>query len=186
MPWLALALTRSVLALLCVAVVPALCRATALAGLLILAAPVAAAPATKLVVYIPCVAICPGPVFYHLVISGEAFPLAVEAVDASGRLDPTYRGTVVFSSTDPLGTLPPPYSFTAADQGYVLLLSAGVLRTAGSQTIFVRDVQNGLSGSWEVTVEPALGAIPAQTPSSAVALVLGLAAVGFWLLRSRA
>jgi hypothetical protein len=49
--------------------------------------------------------------------AGVSFTFTVTALDASGHIDPCYRGTIAFSSTDPLALLPSAYTFTALDNG---------------------------------------------------------------------
>jgi hypothetical protein len=49
--------------------------------------------------------------------SGVPFGVTVTAYDAHGNVATGYTGTVTFSSTDGMATLPPDYTFTAADNG---------------------------------------------------------------------
>jgi len=53
--------------------------------------------------------------------AGSAFSITVQALDAAGNVSTGYRGTVVFSSSDPGAVLPNPpslsYPFTATDAG---------------------------------------------------------------------
>jgi hypothetical protein len=82
------------------------------------------------------------------VVAGTPFSLTVRVMDASGtRPDPSYRGTITFTSTDPTATLPAPYTFTAADQGIhtfdgVQLYK--VLRPGLLPTIFATDTAQQL------------------------------------------
>lgn len=54
-----------------------------------------------------------------------------------------YRGTVRFSSTDALATLPPDYTFTAADAGDHVFTDAVTFQTGGPQALTVVDLANG-------------------------------------------
>jgi hypothetical protein len=159
-----------------------------LIGLALIPTPAPAESAVTLLTFIPCVGVCPSPGYISGLTSGEVFPLFVAAVDAAGNRDPSYTGTIVFSSSDPLATLPPNYTFTAADQGSHTFLNAGVLRTPGSQTISAADASNALpAGVWAVTVSlPAQAlAIPATTRAGVILTALLLAAAASWILYSR-
>jgi hypothetical protein len=89
------------------------------------------------------------------VTAGVGFSLTVTALTAAGTTDPSYRGTVTFSSTDGQAMLPANYLFTAADMG-VHTFTGVVLRTAGNQMVTARDTVFGtITGSAPVTVTPA-------------------------------
>ena len=62
--------------------------------------------------------------------AGTAAPFTITALDAYGNVNPSYAGTVHFSSTDTQASLPSDYTFTAADGG-VHAFSA-TLKTAGA------------------------------------------------------
>jgi len=66
--------------------------------------------------------------------AGNAVTITVTALDALNRPDPTYRGTVHFTSTDLQAVLPANYTFTASDSGQhsfdVTLKTAGIKRVA--------------------------------------------------------
>jgi hypothetical protein len=49
--------------------------------------------------------------------AGDTVTVTVTALDALNRPDPTYRGTIHFTSTDLQAVLPADYTFTAADNG---------------------------------------------------------------------
>src|SRR5581483_8640739 len=52
-----------------------------------------------------------------LVTADAVIPITVRALDAFGNTVTGYAGSVAFSSTDPLATLPTAYTFAAADAG---------------------------------------------------------------------
>ena len=73
-------------------------------------------------------------------IAGTPIGTTVTAKDASNSTITNYTGTVHFASTDGQATLPPDYTFVAADNGVHSFATALVLRTAGNQQIRVNDV----------------------------------------------
>lgn len=73
--------------------------------------------------------------------AGTAFSVTVTALNAANQTSTGYTGTVVFTSTDPQGVLPPVYKFTVSDQG-THIFSAVTLNTAGSQIITAADTAN--------------------------------------------
>jgi hypothetical protein len=80
------------------------------------------------------------------ITAGVAGNITVTAKDAIGHVATWYTGTVVFSSSDIQSPLPVTYTFTTADAG-VHIFSA-TLRTAGTQSMTVKDIATtGLSGS---------------------------------------
>jgi hypothetical protein len=76
--------------------------------------------------------------------AGTAQSLTVYAYDPYGNIATGYTGTVHVTSSDAQATLPANYTFTAADAG-VHTLSV-TLKTAGTQSITVQDLQNGFTG----------------------------------------
>jgi len=131
---------------------------------------------------------CPGvqPPVPTTVPSGTPFGVYIAALDGSGVRDASYMGTVVFSSSDPLATLPVNYTFVTADGG-VKAFSA-VLRTLGEQTITVSDPGNNLiPGTLVMTVTGAQvpEAIPILSFEASVLLAVLLGAVGTLLVRLR-
>jgi len=83
---------------------------------------------------------------------GVPFNLTVTALDPTGATDPTYQGTVHFTSTDHAAVLPPDYPFTAADAG-VHLFSGVELQTPGAQTVTATDTTTAaIVGSIQVAV----------------------------------
>ena len=70
-------------------------------------------------------------------VAGTAHSVTVTAKDAHGNTAVGYRGTIHFTSSDPAATLPPNYTFTAADAGsHVFTVT---LRTAGTQSVTATD-----------------------------------------------
>src|SRR5262249_33031502 len=80
------------------------------------------------------------------VVAGTPVSLPVTAEDAAGN-PAAYLGTVHFSSSDALASLPPDYTFTAADNS-VHTFTDLILRTAGSATITATDtVTDSITGT---------------------------------------
>lgn len=73
---------------------------------------------------------------------------------AGGVTDPSYRGTVRFTSSDPAASLPDDLTFTAQLAGHdSSVLQDVVFHTAGTQTLTVTDVANpSITGSITVNV----------------------------------
>lgn len=89
-------------------------------------------------------------------VAGNPFDVTITARDAFGNVDPDYRGTVTFTSTDSaLGVaLPTDYTFTSTDAGSHTF--SATLARAGSQTITVTDKANGsFTANVSVNVTPA-------------------------------
>jgi hypothetical protein len=86
-------------------------------------------------------------------VAGSTFPITVRALDPSNNPVPDYRGTVHFTGSDLLANLPGDYTFGDGDQGSHQW--SVTLRTAGAQTIMVRDtVDAPFRGSVIVGVVP--------------------------------
>lgn len=165
-------------------------RLAIVAGLLLLPMAAIAAPAVRIGVSSSFCFIqtCPGvqPPVPTTVASGTPLGVYVAALDGSGLRDASYTGTVVFSSSDPLATLPTNYTF-AADDGGVKAFSA-VLRTLGKQTITVSDPGNNLiPGTLVMTVTGALSPedIPVLSLEALLLLAVLLAAAAILVLRLR-
>jgi hypothetical protein len=91
-------------------------------------------------------------------LAGTAFTITVTALTATNQTAPGYRGTVHFTSSDPQvmsgDGLPADYTFTDADQGVHTFTV--ILKTAGNQTVTVRDtVTTSITGTATMTVRPA-------------------------------
>ncbi len=76
--------------------------------------------------------------------AGVAQSFTVTVRDSIGQVATNYNGTVYFSSSDQQAGLPASYTFQASDSG-VHTFSA-TLRTAGLQSIRVRDLSGSLTG----------------------------------------
>lgn len=122
-------------------------RARALIPLLLMLVATAAsgAPATAFRVTLP-----------PLVPLSQDFSFTVEAVDASGMVDPTYQGRIVFSSNDFIATLPPPYSFNPPTDAGVHVFGAR-LHMLGDHSITASQIDQPTirgTGSTEVKRAP--------------------------------
>jgi hypothetical protein len=130
------------------------------------------------------------------VTPGTAFTVTVSALNAAGNVDPTYTGTVHFSSTDGGAiTLPADYTFMAADNG-VHQFNGVILQTPGVQTVTATDtVTATITGTARVTVvgpatrfqvltnlNPATDSVNTGTPFSVTVVALdadGNVAIGY-------
>jgi hypothetical protein len=139
------------------------------------------AVATHLYIQGVCPPPTPGFCTLRTVSSGVPFTLAAAALDANGNPDAGYTGTWAFTSSDPLGTLPPARIVVPADQGHVILIDPAILRTVGLQTITVTEAAGVLPPATVTLVvwpSPAGASIPAMSTVGAVALALALAGIG--------
>lgn len=83
------------------------------------------------------------------ITAGVPFDLTVTAKNGDSTTDTGYTGTVYFSSTAAVATLPAPYTFVAGDNGTKTF--SVTLGTAGSQTVSVSDDSNpGIAGWWKL------------------------------------
>ncbi len=72
-------------------------------------------------------------------IAGTSFSVTVAALDSTGAVNPSYRGTVHFSSGDTLATLPGNYTFTAGDNGVHTFPLGATFRKFGPEAITASD-----------------------------------------------
>jgi hypothetical protein len=88
------------------------------------------------------------------VATGMPFDVTVQAVDVFGQVAFGYRGTAMFSVTDPdpAVVLPHDYTFTADDPGTHTFTGGFTLITPGLWTLTVADLANGLSIDVTLTV----------------------------------
>ncbi len=82
---------------------------------------------------------------YPNTIAGQSHSLTVTVRDSIGQRATGYTGTVYFTSTDMQAGLPSSYTFTAADAGSHTF--SATLKTAGIQSITVRDLSGALIGT---------------------------------------
>jgi hypothetical protein len=75
--------------------------------------------------------------------AGTAFTVTVTALDAFNNTAVSYTGTVHFTSSDAVVTLPVNYTFLAGDNGVHVFTSAVTLNTSGTQTVTATDTVTG-------------------------------------------
>jgi hypothetical protein len=98
----------------------------------------------------------------------KAWDVTLTARDRLGNRSRGYRGTVVFGSTDPAATLPPSYTFTAADSGAHRFPAGIAMQTEGSATVVVSDAAAPtLAAQLLVTVTPPTNEVSAS-PAAAI------------------
>jgi hypothetical protein len=103
---------------------------------------------------IATILVSPGPVTQFSISAGSSqtvgvpFALTVTALDQFGNIVTGYRGTVHFTSTDPMAQLPSDYTFVATDQGSHTFQVTW--NTAGLQTLIVADSKNSTIEGSEV------------------------------------
>jgi fibronectin type 3 domain-containing protein len=86
-------------------------------------------------------------------VAGLSFGITVTATDAYGNTVSGYTGTVNFTSSDPLATLPGSYPFQSSDAGTHSFPGSVILNTVGVQTITATDSQQPTdAGSASVSV----------------------------------
>ena len=84
---------------------------------------------------------------------GVPFAATVRAIDQWGNNAVDYTGTVTFTSTDPLATLPAPYAYVAADTAQHVFTGV-ILRTPGAQRITATDSSGRVIASGSIAVSP--------------------------------
>jgi hypothetical protein len=99
--------------------------------------------------------------------AGQPIGIRVRARSDRGDVVPDYRGTIRFTSTDPGATLPPDYTFTAADNGDHFFADGLRYATAGAQSISAFDVSTpGIRGDSFDTVVSTTGATQLDVDTS--------------------
>lgn len=106
-------------------------------------------------------------------VAGTSQAMTITAYDAFGNLAVDYSGTVVFSSSDPQATLPYYYTFTAADAGTHTFSIA--LRTAGTQSLTVRDYSNSAIAATQAGIKITAGAAASISTTLIHGTVAGIA-----------
>jgi N-acetylneuraminic acid mutarotase len=87
-------------------------------------------------------------------IAGASAGFTVTAKDPLGETATNYRGTIHFSSSDNLASLPANYTFTAADKGSHTFRAA--LKTAGNQSLTATDTRSSsIKGTTVVAIQAA-------------------------------
>jgi hypothetical protein len=90
---------------------------------------------------------------FPAITAGVAQGFTVTVRDTIGQVATGYLGTVFFSSSDVQAGLPFSYTFTAADAG--IHTFSATLRTAGTQSIYVRDLAGLFGSEAGISVSPA-------------------------------
>src|SRR5262249_42614470 len=85
--------------------------------------------------------------------AGAAEAVTITAYDLAGNPDPSYTGTIHFTSSDAQASLPVDYTFTAADKG-VHTFNA-TFDTAGAQSLTAADAVTFATTTSTITVAPA-------------------------------
>lgn len=84
---------------------------------------------------------------------GQTLNITVGAYDEDGNLATDYTGLVRFSSSDPNANLPNDYQFEAEDQGQHTFSLSLSLRTVGTQTVSVTDInKTAVFGESEIEI----------------------------------
>ena len=95
--------------------------------------------------------------------SGDAAGFTVTAYDQNFNVATGYAGTIHFTTSDLIATLPPDYTFVPGDAGTHTFPAGLTLRTTGTQIVYATDVANAtITGSRSVVVGP-------PTPAGVVA-----------------
>lgn len=97
------------------------------------------------------------------IMSGQPIQITVTALTSSGAIDTGYNGTVTFTTSDPAGVVPQPYTFQASDQGRKTFTAT--LNTVGNQSIRVRDPNLPIVTA-NVNVTPVTNRFEFAAPSS--------------------
>jgi hypothetical protein len=101
-----------------------------------------------------------------MLTAGTAATFTVTVLDLNDNLATDYQGTIRFSSSDNLATLPADYTFTAADHGVHTFTSGVTFQTTGQQSLSAADTVSGVpSGLVAALVSPAPPPSPSPSPS---------------------
>jgi hypothetical protein len=145
------------------------------------------APADRFVISTnPCLIIpCPlPPPPPTTTASGATFGVYVAAQFGTGGTDPGFVGTVTFSSSDPLATLPSTYTFVTGDHGGNAF--GAILRTQGVQSVFASDMSGILlPGNLQMTVNAAAQpqAVRGLANPGKLVLLVSLLLAALWIIR---
>jgi hypothetical protein len=106
--------------------------------------------------------------------AGKPITITISALDPYGNLDPTYRGTVHFTSSDSKAKLPADYTFTASDAGVHTFTRGFTLKTSGNQFITGTDtVKSTITGQAKIHVKAAGASHYTVTGPSSVVVGIG-------------
>jgi hypothetical protein len=106
--------------------------------------------------------------------AGAAQSFAVSVKDPYGNVTTGYTGTVAFSSSDAQAVLPASYTFTSADAGVHTFTAT--LKTAGTQSITVKEAANPTASGTETGITVSGAATPTSfTVSGFPATTAGVA-----------
>ena len=96
----------------------------------------------------------------------EPATIVVTAIDNLGRADAAYRGSVHFTSTDNIATLPADYQFTSTDNGRHEFVNGVMFRTQGPQRIHVQDAASAsIYGDREIVIGTSPTPVASATPT---------------------
>jgi fibronectin type 3 domain-containing protein len=102
--------------------------------------------------------------------AGNSQSITVTAEDAFGNLTPAYNGTIIFTSTDGLASLPGQYTFKTADDGAHTFTPGVTFETTGAQSVSASDASNSsITGSAGTTVESSETFLFSGLPANATA-----------------
>jgi hypothetical protein len=110
------------------------------------------------------------------VAAGSAFSVTVAAYGANSLLLTGYQGTVHFTSTDTLATLPANYTFTLADAGDHVF--SVILQTPGSQTVTATALSSSIYDVSSPILVTTAGTYHAVTPARLVDTRINLGITG--------
>jgi len=102
--------------------------------------------------------------------SGTPFTFTVTALTGSGSPNPAYTGTVHFTSSDPLATLPPNTTITGGAGTF-----SATLRTAGAQAILANDTVNNAIDGWSNSISVSAGLATHLAVSAPASIIDGTA-----------
>ena len=123
--------------------------------------------------------------------SGDATGFTVTAYDQNFNVATGYTGTIHFTSSDTMATLPPDYTFVPGDAGTHTFPGGLTLRTLGTQIVYATDVAVAtITGSRSVVVGPPTpaGVVASATTASNVQVswASSVGATNYQILRKAA
>lgn len=80
-------------------------------------------------------------------VAGTAHSVIVTATDAYSNTATGYTGTITFTSSDPVATLPSNYTFVGGDAGTHTFASGVILKSAGTRSVTATDITGSVSGT---------------------------------------